>query len=463
MKKTILFLLLPVFLFASHTHITSLPYTCSSSDSFIVDDNYSTSGTGITIAASNVILNGNNKTITYGTGGSGYGITISGARTSVEIYNLTVSQGATGASSGFYNNINAITGINIHNCTFNVDYSAVGIIRIVNFTSNITGINISDNTINGNPVDVGAGNCIDIQGSGSPQFTGAIEGNTIYVSGQYNTSRPSGIFFSSVNGNNALNVYGNNVTCDGPDDNNNIRLWDSNNINIYSNTLTMNCDHCRGLNIDGGSDGNDVYSNNVDANTTAAIGSNSVIRVRYGSDNNRFYSNTINTEGATSCYPVRYGEVQASPPDDTPDRNKYWLNSFTGPSPLIYCENASDSSGFWNNTYIVTDGGLAIYFMSTGVAQQIDSCYFDNEDITTSGTYVIGFSTFYGTSQYSNIRFCNVDKSGVDITSGNINSGGVSYTLTTSGCRAEETTSSISNLRSGGSGKLKGGGSGRIR
>ena len=410
------------------TLINSLPFTCNYTDTFIVTNDLQASGTAITIAANNVIINGNNKTITYAVSSSGTGIQYSGSRSGFEVFNLTLNEGAAGGTA-IYQNPNSFNGMKIHHCTINCNTQAASAIRCANFVTAQTGIAIYNCTINCLPTSGTMAHAIVFEGSGYPVLSGSIHDNNITIGGTLRTSRPSNIVFSYTNG--VMEIYNNNIYMYGSDDNNAIRFWGSNNNKVYSNNIYMNCDHCRGINVDGGSEGNEIYDNVIDANTTSSNGSNSCIRVRYGADDNSFYGNTIDTQDAIDCFAIRHGERQSSSPSDSPKRNRYYFNTLIGHRQLVRIENASDSSVFFNNTYTVTDGGPCVYLISSGTSQQIDSLYFENETFTTSDIYKVYFDTYAGTAQYSNIVFCNCG-----ITASNIRSGGVtSFTITSGPCR----------------------------
>ncbi len=386
------------------TQITSLPFTCSYTDTFIIAGNLqSGSGNALTIAANNVIINGNNKTITYAVSGAGIGIRYSGSRSGLEVFNLTLTEG-NGGGNAIVQNQDSFNGMKIHHCTINCNTSAAFAFRFTNFIAGQTGIAIYNCTINCNPTSGTYAHALAFEGSGNPALSGSIHDNTITIGGTLSSSRPTNIFLSNTNG--VMDIYNNNLYMNGPDDNNAVRFWASNNNKVHGNNIYMNCDHCRGINVDGGSEGNQVYENIVDANTTSANGSSSCIRVRFGSDDNSFWSNTIDTRDAIDCFGIRHGERQSSTPTDSPKRNRYYYNNLTGHQQLVRIENASDSTVFFGNTYTVTDGGPCVYLLSTGTGQQIDSLYFEHETFNTSGITKVYFSTYAGTSQYSNIVFC---------------------------------------------------------
>ena len=111
--------------FGSHafsaTTINSLPFTCSTpGEVYTIGQNLNiNSGTGITINADNVTINGNNKTLTHSTTGAGTGIKIN-SKSGVEIHDLTITQSTYIGTGYVYGIEGSGSNLNIQDCVFNV-------------------------------------------------------------------------------------------------------------------------------------------------------------------------------------------------------------------------------------------------------------------------------------------------------------------------------------------------------
>ena len=241
------------------TVIDQVPFDCRiNGESYILGGDLTASGTAITISASNVKINGNGHTLTYANSSAGSGISLRGNYRNTEIHNMKIVEGS-GGGSAFNNNNYSPDGLDLQDLQIYMNTVAAIAIKIVNYSNDIN-VLINNNVIVLKPNRGSSGDALGLDSSGG-KATGTIDSNTITIGGTLSSSRPASVNLSNVDGN--LIISNNVITVEGPDDNNAIIFWDSSGHNISSNDITMNCSHCRGILIDGGSDNNQISGNKV--------------------------------------------------------------------------------------------------------------------------------------------------------------------------------------------------------
>lgn len=420
------------------TDITSLPFTCSTAgETYVVSSNLTlNSGDAITVTADNVVINGNNKTVTYAVTGQGYGILINTTVTSIEIYNLALTQGGYDPAAGqrvhgIYRNGN-ISGVKIHDNTINIAKSgavadAFGYaIYLANIANPSIGNAIYSNTITATGMSGGRGISISAQGTGS--FSGFIDSNTITLSNMTSVPAgyPSAIFISDVPG--TLNIYSNSITIDsGSSVAQGIAFWNTDNSVVRNNTISMAGKGSRAILINGGASNNEVYLNTITITSQNGVGEiSSGIRVRFGSNSNNIYRNIITATGAINGFPIRYGEDSGS---GIPTGNVFHHNTLSSNSRVVSIEGACTNTDFYANiiTNTNTVSGYAIYIYGHN-GEVVNDLVFSHETITGKTVRIIGISGETGTV---GVSFCS---SGLAVPDVSVGAGIHDWGITSSNC-----------------------------
>lgn len=423
------------------TNITNLPFTCSTpGETYVVSSNLTlNSGDAITVTADNVVINGNNKTVTYAVTGQGYGILINTTVTGIEIYNLTLTQGgydplAGERVHGIYRNGNS-SGVKIHNNTISIAKTgAVGnaygyAIYLSSIANNSTGNAIYSNTITVTGTSAGRGISAEISGAG--KFSGSIYGNTVTISNL--TSAPAGypraIYLENGSASAGVSIYSNTVTVDsGSSIAQGITLLNADNNIVRGNTVNLAGLNSRAILIDYRADSNEVYLNTINLTSANGVSEHSAgVRIRYGSSNNKVYRNIITaTPASVNCFPIRHGGYVAS--EGTPTGNVFHHNTLSGGTNVIYIEGGSANTRFYGNTIANTGGGNAInVYGATG--DYSDDLAFSYETIT--GPATVRFAGMAGQPTSTNFVFC---QSGITLANVTEGPGVHGYTITIASC-----------------------------
>ena len=397
-------------IFLAHTchaqiNVTSLPLVCNKAGQtyVIANDLTSSSGAAITVQADNVKINGNGKTLTFGTSGSGYGIFLSQSVDNLEVYNLRIVQGP-GGGRAFENNNQGVNGLSLHDLQI-VSENVVSQPITLRNLPNTSGILISRNTISVNGKTTGDGNGIYIEGGGH-KVTGVVSQNTITMGNMVEAGRSACIGITEFSG--PLEVWGNTLNMYQGYQGEGLKSWAASDNIIRDNTVNMHCMECRGLLIDGASDRNRVYGNKV--YQYSSDGFQYGIRVRYASSNNEIYNNLV--QGTSSPHDrigIYLGEEQTNTlPTGPPANNRIVNNTFTCPSECISIRQGSESNYFGCNK-IQASEGEAIYILPYD--QAIRNLTFVNNIITVSaGNKKVVFDPFGTTSHPANpVVFCGGD------------------------------------------------------
>jgi hypothetical protein len=395
------------------TTIDSLPYNCNiPGETYVLATDLSlTSGNAVTISTDDVVIDGSGKTLTYANTGAGYGIYINFSVTRLEIKNVTLIQGEYDPVNG--ERVHAISrsgdysGIRIHDNMIRVNHggkvsNAYGHgVHLANNSANSTGTKVYRNNIAISGTSAGYGISLDYGPS-------QVYENVITMSGL--SSAPAGYGRAiSVNGRGS-DVYYNKITLDADSDTiQGISLWGVSNTSIHDNTITTAANHARAILIDGNSDNNRIYGNQIkmisrhDSNEDASAG----IRVRFGSDNNLIYANTIDASGALNSFPIRLGGEDTRdgqfPTLTPPSNNVIHDNTLRSSSRVISLEDNGSDTSFYRNSVTATGNANAIYL--NGIFRSI----------TFSSDRIIGLIRLQDGS--SNILFCGttVKKSAIRI------------------------------------------------
>jgi hypothetical protein len=396
--------------FLAHTcqaqiNVTSLPLVCNQAGQtyVIANDLTSASGAAITVRANNVKINGNGKTLTFGTGGEGTGISLSQSVDNLEVFNLRIVQGS-GGGRAFENNNNGIDGLNLHDLQIVSENKVTKAINLKNLPKT-TGISISRNTISVNGLERWDGGGIFIEGTGET-ITGTVSENVITMGNNVWQGRSACIVLTGFSG--PVEVSGNTLQMYHGDQGEGLQSWNASDNIIRDNTLNMHCSDCRGLLIDGASNHNRVYGNKIYQNPSN--GFQYGIRVRFASSNNEIYDNLV--QGTPVGHPrigVYLGESQLQTwPTGPPANNRFVNNTFSCPSECISIRQGSESNYFGCNK-IQASEGEAIYILPYDQAMR--NLTFVNNIVTVSaGNKKVVFDPFGTTPHPANpVVFCGGD------------------------------------------------------
>ena len=386
-------------------NVTSLPLVCNKAGQtyVIANDLISSSGAAITVQADNVKINGNGKTLTFGTTGLGYGILLSQSVDNLEVYNLRIVQG-TGGGRAIENNTNGINGLSLHDLQI-VSEKQVNQPISLRSLPNTSGISITRNTISVNGTQPDSGNGIVIEGSDS-KITGTVSQNTITLGNMVEAGRSACIRITGFIV--PLEVWGNTLNMHHGYQGEGVQSWNASDNIIRDNTVNMHCMDCRGLLLDGASNGNRVFGNKI--YQFSSDGFQYGIRVRYASSNNEIYNNLVQgTSSPHNRIGIYLGEEQINTwPTGPPANNRIVNNTFTCPSECISIRQASESNYFGCNK-IQASEGEAIYILPYD--QPIRNLSFVSNTVTVSaGNKKVIFDPFGTTSHPANpVVFCGGD------------------------------------------------------
>ena len=312
----------------AQTTISSCGILNIAGETFILNQNISTSGTCFTIEADDITLDGNGFTITGD--GTGVGVELS-FRTGVTVKNLTIvsfDRGMRGIFGGLPGG-NSITGNTISGNSAGIDFNG--------------GVNnsIIGNTVSGNASNEG----ISLNGGENNSIIGNIV--TDNVSGGITISSSNGniITGNTVSGNSAgiVIVSSNNNDISNNDLPNNagtgIRFTASSNNNISNNSISNT--NNAGISL------HQSNSNSISGNTVSGI-SGIGIRLFTPAENNQIFNNNFidNISQAEDSDEGNVFELSA------PTGGNYW-NNFD--EPVEGCNDAN-SDGFCDAPFVFTRG-----------------------------------------------------------------------------------------------------------
>jgi hypothetical protein len=395
--------------------ISALPFTANQSGETYVLANGVTQGAGdgLVVSASNVIIDGNNNTLTYcQTGvssGNCAGINIVNA-SNVEIRNLTLQQGAYDIGSGQFGY--AIRGsgnsLYIHDVTFNlIARRDADDIFGVKVNTSVPGSELTSCTFN-----VTGENRMKIHDTVDSSMWRVHE-NVVFVSNlkQPNPGRYSKLFYMGA----ASEYYGNTISVDAASEAVNIFVvWNRSKGKIYNNTINFASHHGRPILLDNGSANFEIYNNfftitsqNSGADTTY------VIRIRddngnAGSSNHWIHHNTIDASNSSQVNGVSLGNSSA---DST--GNKFYYNVIKSSGvPIEFYGNATSNTDFYCNQIIHT--GTSGYPITVHNGAHTDTV-FSNNIVSTNrsdGAKIFLDTDQSGTGQWqfcdSNVTSANV-------------------------------------------------------
>lgn len=403
----------------------------NSSGSYVLSQNYSCSGSWVTVNASDVTIDMAGYTVVYGTStSSSHAITLDSNPTEFELKGNGVITAGSNASHAIYSNDDNLNGLNIHHTTLNMMTAAADAMRFRNSPARFMSVALHDNVINVNPLSAGNVSGIYFDGGNSAIYTGGIYNNVITMGTNASTGRPSAIAIVWPDGDSTypLEIYSNDITLEGTYTNG-VRLYGSSWLDIHDNNIvaTTNADNNKPIQIDGGSSYNLVHSNNVDVNTHDTVSSTYSIRVRFGSSYNKIYLNTVNIEDSTGSYPafgIAFGASESSVQNNG---NEIYDNLIVGKNeniPVEFYEGSGNTSGndFYNNTVINTGTGYCVKFFPVTSSTPVQNLRFSHESYTTSGTHIVNIPSYANAGSLSNVSWCGSNISGSQIL--DVNSGG---------------------------------------
>lgn len=222
-KRFMLFAISLIFVattVSAKTLINSLPYTISTSDSYYLGANLTSSGSGIIVAANNVSIDFNGYSITGSS--TGYGVNLE-TSTNVELRNGTITNFGVGVSDNEGMNSTRVINMRIVNNTgtgIALDWHCE--VRDCLISGNGSGINVWGCVVQGNIVSGNASYAI--AGSNSTIINNTVSLNSgLGISGNYSTVKNNavtanaggGIQMSNalVDGNTAHSNSGFNLQC----------------------------------------------------------------------------------------------------------------------------------------------------------------------------------------------------------------------------------------------------------
>ena len=398
-------------MFLAHTcqaqiNVTSLPLVCNQSGKtyVIANDLTSSSGVAITVQADNVKINGNGKTLTFGAGSAeGTGISLSQSVDNLEVFNLKIVQGSGGGRS-FENNGNGVNGLNLHDLQIVSENKVTKPINLKNLPRT-TGISITRNTISVNGTERWDGGGIFVEGTGE-QVTGTISKNTITMGNNVWEGRSACIVLTGFGG--PMEVWGNTLQMYHGSQGEGVQSWNASDNIIRDNTLNMHCQECRGLLIDGGSNGNHVYGNKIYQNESG--GFQYGIRVRYASSNNEIYNNLVQAASSIhSRYGIYLGESQQETwPIGPPSNNRVVNNTFICGSECIHIRQGSESNYFGCNKIQASDGEAIHIYSQDQVLRNLT--FVNNIATVSAGSKKVVFDVDGPTPHPANpVVFCGGD------------------------------------------------------
>lgn len=397
------------------TTINSLPYNCTMpGETYVLASDLSlASGNAITVSTNDAVIDGNGKTLVYASTGAGYGIFINFSVTRLEIKNFKLVQGAYDPVDG--ERVHAIfrsgdySGVKIHDNAIRVNHgggagNAYGHgIRLTNNSASSTGTEIYRNNIAITGTSAGYGISLDNGAS-------RIFENTIAMSGL--SSAPAGYGRAISVGGRGIEIHGNTISLDANSDTiQGISLWGARNVAIHGNTIASAANHARAILIDGDSDNNRIYRNRINMTSRHTTGDASAgIRIRFGSDHNLIYANTIDASKALNSFPIRLGGEDTrggqSPNLTPPANNIIHDNTLSSSSRVISLEDNGSDTHFYRNRVTAAANASAIYLNG------------EFHNITFSFDRIVGPVRFQDGN--SNTLFCGttVKNSGISVALG---------------------------------------------
>lgn len=392
-------LLLPLPLFAVDVGQSDIPLTISSTGTYELTENITyADGNAITVTTSNAV-------VIRGKGGTKYSITCTGGH-------------------GIYSN-NQYGTLTIYDLTINMN-DANTCIYLANSTGSKS-VTVHDVDMNISLDYGGEANGLWFTG-GSATLTGSMYSCTVVFSGLYSGTNRSSAFAVTYPSSSAVTPFeicSNTITITGHLTNG-IRIFSGDNFVIRNNTITADSgsDNTKSIQIDEGSDGCKVYSNNIDINASDSTGNSYGIRIRAGVVGNYIYSNTINVEDSTGSgsYGVALGYSDGS------DVNGVLIhdNIITGKDgniPAMLYNASGDGTGndFYCNTLVNTGTGACVYFYPVTSATPVYNLRFSGDTMTTSGNYAIVMPAWCDEGSLDNVSFCGMTVNGSALTAGHVN------------------------------------------
>ena len=412
------------------TTINSLPFTCSKAgERYVLGQNLTIkSGTGITINANDVTIDGNNKTITHSVSGAGTAININ-AKSNVEIHDVTITQSSYTGTGYVYGIKGSGSNLNIRDSIINVkarksdkqtygikvDVSNHGDIQYCTF--NLSGVN----------------RFYGFKGSGPWD----VHHNTVKVSNHTYPNAGSYPHVFYLSGNNQ-EYYNNDI--DVGSDSFAVNLFAAwgpfNNNKIYDNSIRFASDHGRLFLMDSDTDNWLIYGNNITV-TSNNTGSNSVsvFRIRTSDPGNPastghiIHSNIVDASAANKTTVLSIG-------DQAPASSgvRFYNNDVKSASDVItiYTSNVSDLD-VYSNTIEYTGGGwngVPVRFNGSSMKDIV----FSNNDI--SGNQAEGDLVQVSSNVSSQVTFC---KSASVDSAADIRGGGMVKIITSGTCQDDYT------------------------
>jgi len=285
-------------------------------NTYLLTSDVSASANCFNISVSDVTLDCQGNTITYGTESSGIGVNVSKTLSNVSVKNCVITKGSTlggnnygvqfeGVVNGTILNNTIATnggstdnyGIYLTSSTFNnISNNSIS----TNGTSTNVGLNIdsssSNNTIQSNTISTNGTSNNNYGVFISSSSSNTVSSNTISTDGSGNANY--GVFISSSSS--STNVTSNTISTDGSGNANyGVRISTGSFNTIQSNTISTN-----GTNINygvliGSSSSNTIQNNSI--STAGSSGDNYGVRIASISSNNILQSNIINTTGSNSA------------------------------------------------------------------------------------------------------------------------------------------------------------------
>ena len=315
----------------SVTYLSGPATLSRSGETYVVNQNFSCSGTAFVIGASNVVLDLGGHTITYGTGGATtYGVDITGSN--AEVKNGTLTQSASNNAKychGVYvRHVANTNGPRIHDLTINNHSMASDGIRL---SGSGSGCQIYNNTLNTSnvveDVDIGvAAINLALSDYAPPATPAVIRNNTINGS-------QVGIWLNDVS---YVNVYANQIHHYAPVVNAKasyaVRTLKIHHCLIHDNVISTS--RGMGIVLQAGSNDNQVYNNTLDLSENVDGEWHEVqgLRLRHGGVRNKIYNNTVVVRSVNGDHIINAFRLGDDPASNTyygtPDNNEIYGNTF---------------------------------------------------------------------------------------------------------------------------------------
>jgi uncharacterized repeat protein (TIGR01451 family) len=312
-------------------------------ETYVVNQNFSASGTALTITAANVVLDLGGHTVTYGTGGAAdcYGVNIKGIN--AEIKNGTLTQAAGNDAihchaicSSWVSNV---AGPIIHDLTINTHSAGSRGVYLVGGGVGLRIYGCVFNTSN-TVVSLDDEGCPAIQlwgpSYGSAAAHALIHHNTINGA-QRGINLVGQEPVDPERSPRYVDIYSNQIHPLAPATNakvsTGIHLFGSSHCRIFDNVISTS--HGRGIKLQYHSDYNEVYGNTIDVSDDQPDYYNNVygIRLRHGPSYNKIHHNTVvcrsvNTANNQALVCFQLGDEQAVADSGVPYGNEIYSNTF---------------------------------------------------------------------------------------------------------------------------------------